>query len=126
MRWTKCVAVVVILSLISGCTSYKFVSIDGSPQGAPVTVQQIVPGDKVRLTLNSGEKREFFVSSVEADRIVGEGQTHAFDDIQFLEVRRVDEDGNNTVIAVVLVVGLLAILLIEAIDDSFDCIAGDC
>ncbi len=126
MRWTKCVAVIVILSLVSGCTSYKFVSIDGSPQGAPVTVQQIVPGDKVRLTLNSGEKREFFVSSVESDSIVGEGETHAFEDIKFLEVRRVDEDGNNTVIAVVLVIGLLTILRIEAIDDSFECIAGNC
>ena len=126
MRWTKCVAVIVILSLVSGCTSYEFVSIDGSPQGAPVTIQQVTPGDKVRLTLNSGEKREFFVSSVEADRIVGEGQTHAFEDIQFLEVRRVDEDDNSTLVMLIMVVGVLTILVIEAFDDAFDCIGGDC
>ncbi len=110
MPWTRFVAVLVILSFLSGCTGYRNVSIDGAQGSAPVSLQNVVPGDHARVTLKSGDVRAFFITEIEADRILGAGEDHAFSDIERLEVRRVQRDLNNQVIGVIVVASLVAIL----------------
>ncbi len=85
-----------------------------------MTLDEIEPGDHARVTLNSGDVREFFVTAVETDRILGAGEDHAFSDIEYLEVRRIDRDLNNTVIAVIVVASVLAVLSAEIAEDSVD------
>ncbi len=125
MVWTRCVALILIVSLVSGCTTYRVASIQGSPQGAPVTVQEIEPGDKVRVTLNSGEVREFSVTAVDADRISGDGEAHNFSDIKVLEVRRADESANATIVAVAAIMVFLTFLLLDEFGDAIECIGRD-
>lgn len=126
MKWTKFVAAVVIVCMMAGCTTFKAVSIDGSPLGAPIPLAEVTQGDRVRVTLNSGETREFVVVAIEADQIVGEGETHAFTDIRGVEVRRADETGNTTVIVVLVALVALMVLALDSLEDTFECIGGSC
>jgi hypothetical protein len=100
--WRRVVALVVVTSfLITSCASFQDVQIPASEQAAAVKV-----GDTVEATTRDGAKKQFKVTVVEADALVGEDVRVAYQDMTSLRVKQeASADSKKTAW---IVVGLLA------------------
>ena len=126
MHRTRITATLVIISMLFGCASYAPIGIQTSPDGDFQLSQPIVPGDRVRVVMKSGETSEFRVRVVEQDRISSDSMTYQFEDIQSLEVARA-EDERTTLILVVGIVAIVAtVALLGEIEDDIECTFGNC
>ena len=100
--WQRVVSLIVIASfMVSGCASFKDVQVPTSEQTSTVKV-----GDTVEATTRDGAKKQFKVTAVEADALVGEGVRVAYQDMTGLRVKQeASADSKKTTW---LVVGLIA------------------
>ena len=113
----KTLALLVLLTLTTACTTYESVAISSSPEGSYIPSTDIAPGDQVRLTLRSGEEAEFEVASVEPGLIGDESTVYDLNDVSHLTVRRPDNDRTMKFMgSAVLLVALLG--LADAAADS--------
>ena len=101
-RWRQAVALIVIVSfLTTSCASFKDVQVPTSEQTSAVKV-----GDTVEATTRDGTKKQFKVTAVEADALVGEDVRVAYQDMTSLRVKQeASADSKKTTW---LVVGLIA------------------
>jgi hypothetical protein len=101
-RWRQAVALIVITSfLTTSCASFKDVQVPTSQQTTAVKV-----GDTVEATTRDGAKKQFKVTAVEADALVGENVRVAYQDMTGLRVQQeASADSKKTTW---LVVGLIA------------------
>ena len=101
-RWRQAVALIVIVSfLTTSCASFKDVQVPTSEQTSAVKV-----GDTVEATTRDGAKKQFKVTAVEADALVGEDVRVAYQDMTSLRVKQ--EAGADSKKTTWLVVGLIA------------------
>jgi hypothetical protein len=100
--WRRVVALIVVTSFfITSCASFQDVQIPTSEQTAAVKV-----GDTVEATTRDGAKKQFKVTAVEADALVGEDGRIAYQDMSSLRVKQeASADSKKTTW---LVVGLIA------------------
>lgn len=101
-RWRQAVALIVITSfLTTSCASFKDVQVPTSEQTSAVKV-----GDTVEATTRDGAKKQFKVTAVEADALVGEDVRVAYQDMTSLRVKQ--EASAESKKTTWLVVGLIA------------------
>jgi hypothetical protein len=101
---------VVVLALMSGCTSFKTVD----SQSTAVTVSNLVIGDKVQIVTADGGKVRLTIETIEDDALIGDGVRVPIDDIRLVSIERIDP--SKTAEAVIMA-GLIVLcaLLIAAI-----------
>jgi hypothetical protein len=102
--WQRAVALLVIASfLTTSCASFQDVQIPKADQSAAPAVQV---GQTVEATTRDGAKKQFKVTAVEADALVGEDVRVAYQDMTSLRVKQeASADSKKTTW---LVVGLIA------------------
>jgi hypothetical protein len=99
------VAVVLVASLLASCTGYKRVTLPASPPAASDVSLQIKVGDVVRIGFADHQQKEFCVTAVERDGLVGAGgQRAAYADIVMLERRTVDKSRTTVLLLSPLIV----------------------
>ena len=100
--WRRVVAVIVVASFfITSCASFQDVQVPTSEQTSAVKV-----GDTVEATTRDGAKKQFKVTAVEADALVGEDARVAYQDMASLRVKQ--EASSDSKKTTWLVVGLIA------------------
>ena len=95
MHWTRITAALVIISLLFGCASFSPIGIQTSPDGDIQLSQPILPGDRVRLVMKSGETSEFRAVVVEQNRVSSESTTYELKDVESIEVFRAQDGGRG-------------------------------
>jgi hypothetical protein len=73
---------ILIIQLSSGCTTLQPL-----PEDRSALEQTVKPGDKVHVITRDGNEKEFKVTQVTEQRIEGENQSVAMDDIAKIERR---------------------------------------
>ena len=126
MRWTRFTAVLVIVSMLSGCISYTPIGLQTTAGGDVQLSQPIKPGDRVRLVKKSGETSVFRAVVVERNRISSENATYELEDIQSIEVVRADNERTTLILLVAVAFVALAAVFLNEVEDTVDCIAGNC
>lgn len=126
MHWTRITAVLVMISMLAGCTSYSTIGLQTSESGEVRLSQPILPGDRVRLVMKSGETSEFRVAIVEQDRIFSDTTTYEFKDIQSMEVVRAEGERNTLIVLIAIGVVALAALFFNELEEDIDCAIGSC
>ena len=126
MHWTRITAALVIISLLFGCASFSPIGIQTSPDGDIQLSQPILPGDRVRLVMKSGETSEFRAVVVEQNRVSSESTTYELKDVESIEVFRA-QDERSTLIVVVGIIAIVGFIgLLNEIEDSVECTFGNC
>ena len=126
MHRTRITATLVVISMLFGCASYVPIGIQTSPDGDIQLSQPILPGDRVRVVMKSGETSEFRVRVVEQDRISSDSMTYQFEDIQSLEVARAEDERTTLIIVVGIVAIVATVALLGEIEDDIECTFGNC
>jgi hypothetical protein len=109
-------ATVVLASIClaaTGCTTTR--TLPRPAAAMEVQSAGLEPGDKVIVTLPSGEVRKFRLTAIEADALVGKDERIAFADIQKLQTRKVSGRKVAGIVVATLVVigGALAMAIHE-------------
>ncbi len=96
-----------IYACVSGCASTIPIN-PGDPQELATRVR---PGDNVALVTRGGTRAEFVVTAVDGTSITGNGTRYPLDELQSLQVEKVDPAKTGIGALVVLyVVGVLLVL----------------
>jgi hypothetical protein len=104
----RVVALLAVASyLTTACTSLQTVPIRNSDQ--TVARPAVNVGESVVVTTRSGEKKQFTVTAVEDDALVGRNDRVAYADMQQLDVRRSEGGGKQGLIIGAVVLGVVAI-----------------
>lgn len=107
------VAAGLVLLMLGGCATLEYVPIDRSK---PETLRsQLAVGETVIVRLHNGDHREFRVLALEPDAIVGRHERIAYQDIDLVEVKKVDYDG--TAKTALAVTALAAVVIAAVIVD---------
>ena len=97
-----------VYALVSGCTTMVPIS-PGDPQELATKVQ---PGDTVALVTRGGTRAELVVTAVDATSITGNGVRYPLDDLQSLEVQKVDRTKTGIgALGIALIVGAVLLLV---------------
>ena len=110
---TRSIAVlglVLVYACVNGCTSTIPIN-PGDPQELATKVR---PGDTVALVTRAGVRAELLVTAVDATSITGNGVRYPLDDLQSLQVEKVDSTKVGIIGAIGLYV-LAAVLIIAAL-----------
>jgi len=84
--YVRTVAVVLVASMVSGCTGYKAVNIGAVPPTRPAVAQNVKIGQSLRVDLRDGSRQQIKVAAINHDALVGEnGQRIAYGDIVAVE-----------------------------------------
>lgn len=115
---TAAVVLISICLAAAGCTTTRTL-----PRPAAAIEAQsagLKPGDKVIVTLASGEVRKFRLTAIEADALVGKDVRIAFADIEKLQSRKVSGRKVAAFVGatVVVIAGALAIAVHEMAKNS--------
>jgi hypothetical protein len=111
MLWKRCIAVLLSTMLaVPSCTTLRNMPL--REINAETIAQQVQRGDVVRVYLNSGEEKEFKVTSVGADALMGKNERVPFADIQSLQKRKVS--GGKVALVVLGVVVTAALIGLAA------------
>ena len=113
IRSTTAVVLLSFSLLVTGCTTTRTIPVS---QVTAAESARVKPGDKVIVTLRSGETRTFRVTAVESGALVGKDVRIAFADIEKLQNRKVSYLKTGGAVLGVLVVA--AGLWIRAIIES--------
>ena len=117
-RWQRAIACICIVSfLVTSCTSLHRVSIPGSETSAAVPAVQA--GDSVVVTTKTGGEKKFTVTAIEPDALVGKDVRVLYADMASLSVKR-SSTGKTTLAVVLVVLGILFLVGLEATDDAID------
>jgi hypothetical protein len=101
--WQRVVSLVVIASFfVTGCASFQDVQVPTANQPAAA----VKVGDTVEVTTRDGAKKQFQVTAVEADALVGQDARVAYEDMTGLRVKQ--EPSADSKKTTWLVVGLIA------------------
>src|SRR5688572_20312437 len=85
--WKRVIALLAVASyLTTACTTLQNVPLRNADQ--TVARPAVAVGESVVVTTRSGEKKQFTVTAVEADALVGANDRVAYADMQQLDVRR--------------------------------------
>lgn len=108
--WQRAVALLVIASfLTTSCASFQDVQIPTADQSAAPAVQV---GQTVEATTRDGAKKQFKVTAVEADALVGQDVRVAYQDMTSLRVKQeASADSKKTtwiVVGLIAAVGVIA------------------
>ncbi len=120
-RWQS--ALVLLISscfLVTSCATTRVTSFPN--EQTPNAQPDVAVGNTVRATLNTGEVREFKVTAMEADALVGKNIRIPYKDLRFLEVKKMST-WRSVGLAVGIVTGVaIAVLarLVSQIDDESD------
>jgi hypothetical protein len=102
MLWKRCIAVLLSTMLAApSCTTLRNVPL--REINAETIAQQVQRGDVVHVYLNTGEEKEFKVTSVGADALLGKNMSVPYADIQSLQKPKVS-GGKVALIAIGVVV----------------------
>jgi hypothetical protein len=105
--WKRAVALLAVATyLTTACTSLQNVPVRNADQ--TVARPAVSVGESVVVTTRSGEKKQFTVTAVEEDALVGSSERVAYADMQQLDVRR-SEGGKKGLIIGAVVLGVAAI-----------------
>ncbi len=124
MRWTRIVAMLVVVSMLSACVSYQPIGIQTSSGGDVQLSAPIVPGDRVRIVRKSGEVSTFRVVVVEEERISSDTMTYEFDDIESIEVQRASDERTTLILVIGIIVIASAFALANEVEEGIECIFG--
>jgi hypothetical protein len=107
MHWKRYVALMLCVALATpSCTTLRDVPVhEASAQGIS---QQVQRGDVVRVTLRSGGQKEFKVTSVGTDALLGKNVSVPYEDIQTLQKRKFS--GGKSGLVVLGVVATVALI----------------
>ncbi len=87
-RWQS--ALVLLISSCFFVTSCATTRVTSFPNAQTPNVQpDLAVGNTVRATLNTGEVKEFKVTAMEADALVGKNIRIPYKDLRFLEVKKI-------------------------------------
>lgn len=87
---------ILIICLASACTTVQ--TADYSPEALRSTLEV---GDLVEITTKDGKEYDFTIAEVSENNIEGEGNTVAFQDIEDIEIQRINTAGQIAAVAVV-------------------------
>jgi hypothetical protein len=88
-RWNYVLVLLISTCLfVTSCTSTRPTSFPN--EQTPNTQPNVAIGDTVRVTLNTGEVRQFKVTSLHVDALVGKDIRIPYKDVRFLEVKKFD------------------------------------
>jgi uncharacterized lipoprotein YajG len=105
--WKRAVALLAVATyLTTACTTLQNVPIRNADQ--TVARPAVNVGESVVVTTRSGEKKQFTVTAVDEDALVGVNERVAYADMQQLDVRR-SEGGKKGLIIGAVVLGVAAI-----------------
>jgi hypothetical protein len=105
--WKRVIALLAVASyLTTACTTLQNVPLRNADQ--TVARPAVAVGESVVVTTRSGEKKQFTVTAVEADALVGANDRVAYADMQQLDVRR-GEGGKKGLLIGAVVLGVVAI-----------------
>jgi hypothetical protein len=106
MHWKRYFALLLSVVLATpSCTTLRNVPL--REISAETIAQQVQRGDVVHVYLNSGEEKEFKVTSVGTDALLGKNERVPFADIQSLQKRKVSAGKNALVIVGVVITAAL-------------------
>jgi len=104
---------------LGGCATLEDVPIDRSK---PETVQsQLAVGDTVYVRLQRGDVRHFRIVALEPDAIVGRHERIAYQDIDLIEVKKVDYEGpikTGAAVAVLALVYIAAMVIEDELNEE--------
>jgi hypothetical protein len=104
-----------LVLLLSGCfllTSCATTRVTSFPDEQTPNVQpDLTIGNTVRATLHTGEVREFKVTAMEADALVGKNIRIPYKDLRFLEVKKLST-WRSIGLGIGIVVGVAAALFV--------------
>jgi hypothetical protein len=107
----RTLVVILMASLLTGCTGYKQIPLDATPPGPDAVVKSLRVGDSVRVKLRDGSTQKFAIAAVEAGALVGKGgERLPFADIAEVERRQVSP--GKTLGLVIAIAGGFFVLMI--------------
>jgi len=114
-RMKLCLVILLCLCLpVTGCHTLRGVSL---PEVVDAhSLENVNPGDDVVVTLKSGAKRAFRVTSVDTDALTGQEVRIPYTDIEALQVRRISVGRTSgVVLGTFLILAAVALLQLMAI-----------
>jgi hypothetical protein len=112
-RWQS--ALVLLISscfLVTSCATTRVTSFPN--EQTPNVQPDVAVGNTVRATLNTGEVREFKVTAMEADALVGKNIRIPYKELRFLEVKKMST-WRSAGLALGIVVGVATALFVYLI-----------
>lgn len=110
----RIVCAVTLLAAIGGCTTLRPVDLEIAQLREEIRVGNVVrPGERIRVTTESGDVREFRLEAVHNDSLVGDGVTVPIGEITALEAR--EHSAGKTAGAVFLGTSAVMWILISAL-----------
>jgi len=103
-----------LLVMLAGCTTLEYVPINRS---RPEELRkQLAVGETVHVRLQSGDRRQFRISALDADGMIGRADRVAYKDIDLLEVETRDYSGTAKTVLVAggIAVAFVALAVLEA------------
>ena len=112
-RWQS--ALVLLISscfLVTSCATTRVTSFPN--EQTPNVQPDVAVGNTVRATINTGEVREFKVTAMEADALVGKNIRIPYKELRFLEVKKMST-WRSVGLALGIVVGVATALFVYLI-----------
>ena len=103
--------IALVLALVCGCvTGCSMAPIN--PGDSQEVAERVHPGDTVALVSRAGARTEVLVSAVDRTSITGNGVQYPLDELQSVEVQKLD--GGKVGVGALVVLSILAIVLLLA------------
>jgi hypothetical protein len=113
-------ALALALLTLVGCTSLEYLPVDRS---RPEELQsRLNVGETVVVRLKNGEEREFRITALEPDAIVGRKERVAYQDVDVIEVKYLDYQGTAQATGAVALLALVVVggAILDAESESRD------
>lgn len=100
-------AIMMAITLLSGCASSSYVLIDAQPPQR--AVDSLAVGDRARINTTDGQTIEIVVASVDEDAVIGEEQRVPIEEIATVAIL-VEQDSSDTTAEISRVVWTYALI----------------